>query len=100
MAPALEEAARRVWEATRRRARAGRTVTIKLKTADFRILTRRTTPPRPPASAEELAGIALALLPRVEEPPATRYRLAGVGLSNFPDEEGEAIQPGLFDDSE
>ena len=99
LAPALTEAALRVWEAARRRARTGRTVTVKLKTADFRILTRRATPPRPPASAEELAGIAISLLPRVEEPPATRYRLAGVGLSNFPDEEEDGTQPGLFDDS-
>jgi DNA polymerase-4 len=99
LAPALIDAAQRVWAATRRRERAGRTVTIKLKTADFRIVTRRATPPRPPASAEELAALALALLPRVELPPETRYRLAGVGLSNFPDEEDDGTQPGLFDDS-
>jgi DNA polymerase-4 len=74
-------------------------VTLKLKTADFRIVTRRMTPPKPPASAAELAAIALALLPRVELPPATRYRLAGVGLSNFPDDEEAELQARLFDQS-
>jgi len=74
-------------------------VTLKLKTSDFRIVTRRVTPPKPPSSAEELAALALALLPRVELPSGTRYRLAGVGLSNFPDEEDDELQPGLFDDS-
>jgi DNA polymerase-4 len=97
LGPALERAALQVWEATRRQGRVGRTVTIKLKTADFRIVTRRTTPPRPPASAAELVETARALAGRVDLPPATRYRLAGVGLSGFPDED-EGQQPGLFDD--
>jgi len=60
-----------------------RTVVLKLKTADFQILTRSTTPSAPPASATELADIACALRARVEHPPTTRYRLAGVGLSGF-----------------
>jgi DNA polymerase-4 len=99
LGPALVDAAERVWAAARRRERAGRTVTVKLKTADFRVVTRRTTPPHPPTSAAELAAIALALLPRVELPPETRYRLAGVGLSNFPDDEEAELQARLFDQS-
>jgi DNA polymerase-4 len=98
LGPALDEAARRVWEATRRRERQGRTVTLKLKTADFRIVTRRATPAHPPRSAEELAAAARALLERVGLPPGTRYRLAGVGLSNFPDEEADPAQADLFAD--
>jgi DNA polymerase-4 len=72
-------------------------VTLKLKTADFKILTRRATPPRPPASAEELARLGVALLGRVELPGTTRFRLAGLGLSNFPDDDGDT-QPLLFGD--
>ncbi|GMU66786.1 MAG: DNA polymerase IV [Acidobacteriota bacterium] len=98
LGPALDEAARRVWEATRRRQRQGRTVTLKLKTADFRIVTRRSTPAHPPRSAEELAVAARTLLERVGLPPETRYRLAGVGISNFPDEESDGAQTDLFAD--
>jgi DNA polymerase-4 len=97
LGPALEDAAARVWAAARRHGRAGRTVTLKLKTADFRVLTRRATPPHPPASAEELARLGVALLGRVELPETTRFRLAGLGLSNFPDDDGDA-QPLLFGD--
>ena len=43
-------------------ARIARTVVLKLKTHDFRILTRSFTPEAPPASAEEFTAIALALL--------------------------------------
>ena len=102
LAPALTEAAGRVWEAARRKGRGGRTVTLKLKTADFRVLTRRATPARPPASAEDLARTGIELLARVALPETTRYRLAGLGLSNFPDEENDEsdrAQARLFDDS-
>jgi len=97
LGPALERAARQVWEATRRHGRVGRTVTIKLKTADFRIVTRRTTPPHPPASADELAATARALAERVGLPAETLYRLAGVGISGFPAED-EGDQAGLFEE--
>jgi DNA polymerase-4 len=73
-------------------------VTLKLKTADFRIVTRRATPAHPPRSAEELAAAARALLERVGLPAETRYRLAGVGVSNFPDEEADSAQTDLFAD--
>jgi len=99
LGPALERAAERVWEATRRHGRNGRTVTLKLKTADFKIVTRRLTPPHPPGSAAELAELARALAARIELPASTRYRLAGVGLSGFPEDEDDRAQPGLFDDS-
>ena len=56
---------------------------LKLKTAQFRILTRSLTPETPPASAAELATLALALRARVTLPESTRYRLVGVGLANF-----------------
>ena len=63
--------------------RVGRTVVLKLKTRDFRIVTRSLTPPVPVASEGELARVALELRARVALPPSTRYRLVGVGLGNF-----------------
>jgi DNA polymerase IV len=74
-------------------------VTLKLKTTEFRVLTRRLTPTVPPGSAAEVAALARELAARVELPATTRYRLAGVALSGFADErDGEPIQDLLFDD--
>lgn len=97
--PAIRELAAKVWAATRRTERIGRTVVLKLKTKDFRILTRSRTPPRPPRSAEELTELALELRGHVEAPATTLYRLVGVGLANFVRPEEEPLQSGLFDAS-
>ncbi|HEX9799390.1 MAG TPA: DNA polymerase IV [Thermoanaerobaculia bacterium] len=100
LGPALDLAAERVWTAAERQGKLGRTVTLKLKTAEFRVLTRRLTPPGPPASAAELAALARELAARVELPAATRYRLAGVGLSGFgAEDDAEPAQSVLFDDA-
>ena len=76
--------------------RIARTVVLKLKTHDFRILTRSLTPPEPPASLAALADIACALRERVDLPSRTRYRLVGVGLSGFVDADRLAAQHDLF----
>ncbi|MBJ6983346.1 DNA polymerase IV [Luteimonas sp. MC1750] len=94
---ALRRLAGKAWDATRRTPRVGRTVVLKLKTSDFRILTRSHTPDLPPASLEEFTAIALALQERVQLPAQTRYRLAGVGLAGFRDPEEAPVQPPLFD---
>ncbi len=96
----IERLAQKVWDAARRRARVGRTVTVKLKTGDFRSLSRRRTPEAPPADARELAGIATALLDLFGESESTRFRLAGVGVSNFLDEAPETPQTELFPEAE
>lgn len=90
--------AAKVWEALQKEARVPRTVVLKLKTHDFKVLTRSITPPAPPRSADELAELALALRERVGRPPHARYRLVGVGLGNFRDADAAAggPQPGLF----
>jgi len=91
--------AEKTWQASRRTERIGHTVVLKLKTAQFRILTRSFTPDTPPASAQALREIALALCRRVDMPPQTRYRLVGVGLSGFRDREEVAVVQGdLFQD--
>ncbi|MCE7031213.1 DNA polymerase IV [Lysobacter sp. GX 14042] len=98
---ALEPHIRRLAEGTwagyqREQARLARTVVLKLKTREFRILTRSLTPPVPPASLDELAAIACALRARVELPADTRYRLVGVGLSGFVDRDLALAQQDLF----
>ena len=62
----IRELAAKVWAATRNTDRIGRTVVLKLKTREFRILTRSHTPPSPPRSATELADIASSLRAQVE----------------------------------
>lgn len=93
---AIEQLAARTWAATRRTDRIGHTVVLKLKTAQFRTLTRSHTPERPPESEQELREIALSLRARVDLPADTRYRLVGVGLGGFRDKE-PVRQGDLFD---
>ena len=85
--PVIERLTPRVHAAAAKTGRLARTVVLKLKTAEFRILTRSLTPPNPPGSAEELAALAWSLSERVKLPATTRYRLVGVGLSGFVDAE-------------
>ena len=94
--PAIRRLAEKTWEASRKVERVGRTVVLKLKTSQFRILTRSHTPDAPPASLEQFIEIALMLRDRVELPPQTRYRLVGVGLGEFRDRDEAHAQPELF----
>ncbi|MCW8808841.1 MAG: DNA polymerase IV, partial [Rhodanobacter sp.] len=77
--------------------RVARTVVLKLKTSDFRSLTRSLTPPARPMSASEVADIACALRERVDCDDDARYRLVGVGLSGFVDRDSYQAQGDLFD---
>ncbi|MEC9362794.1 MAG: DNA polymerase IV [Pseudomonadota bacterium] len=92
LAPHVERMARKAWTASRKYERIGRTVVLKLKTADFRILTRSHTPPLPPADEAEFVGIAVGLLARAAGVAGTRYRLVGVGLGNFADADDPRVQ--------
>jgi DNA polymerase-4 len=96
LAPHIEKLAEKAWNASRKTPRIGRTVVLKLKTSDFRILTRSHTPVTPPASLEEFSGYALHLRDRVELDDTTRYRLVGVGLGNFSEPEAADTQSALF----
>jgi DNA polymerase IV len=95
--PMIRRLAEKTWAASRQEPRIARTVILKLKTSDFKILTRSHTPGSPPSSCEELTSIALALRERVILNPKQRFRLVGVGLSNFRDPEDAAAQPTLFE---
>ncbi len=97
-ADAIRRLAEKVWAASRKETRIPRTVVLKLKTAEFKILTRSLTPAEPVASCDELTGIALSLRERVGLAPAQRFRLIGVGLHNFRDaEDTDPAQPILFE---
>lgn len=96
MEPMIRKLAEHTWVASRKETRIARTVVLKLKTAEFKIITRSHTPPSPPTSCEELTSIALMLRDRVGMNPAQRFRLVGVGLSNFRDPEDTSAQPVLF----
>jgi DNA polymerase-4 len=67
----------------------GATVTLKLKTSDFRILTRARSLESPTQLAGKIFGAARELLER--EINGTRYRLLGVGVSALAD--AEAADP-------
>jgi DNA polymerase-4 len=96
--PHIRRLADKAWAGyERERERIARTVVLKLKTTDFRTLTRSLTPPIHPASANELAAIACALRERVERPADSRYRLVGVGLAGFVDRDSYQAQADLFD---
>ena len=96
MEPMIRKLAEHTWAASRNESRIARTVVLKLKTSQFKILTRSHTPTSPPASCEELTNIALSLRERVALGPQQRFRLVGVGLSNFSDPEDASAQSPLF----
>ena len=95
--PMIRRLAEKLWSASRKESRIPRTVVLKLKTKEFKILTRSHTGTAPPFSCAELAEIALKLRERVTLGPQQRYRLVGVGLSNFREAEPIGPQPALFE---
>ena len=99
--PHIRRMAEKAWdgygrERARHPGRIARTVVLKLKTSDFQIRTRSLTPPQPPASLSELAGIACALRERVDLPSRTRYRLVGVGVGGFAEQDELVAQSEMF----
>jgi DNA polymerase-4 len=81
----LDRIARHVWERIEKKGLSGRTVCLKVKYQDFRIVTRARSLPRNVAGADEFAGTAASLL-RTLLPPEKGIRLLGAGLSNLCDE--------------
>jgi DNA polymerase-4 len=80
--PAVDLLAVKVWDACLRGGHAGRTVTVKVKYADFRQVTRSRSCLEPVASRADLERISLALL-RPCFPPPRPVRLLGVTISNL-----------------
>jgi len=75
---------------------AGRVVTLKLKTADFRIVTRRKALPVPTQTAKTLFAVARALL--AAEADGRRWRLIGVGIAELVD--ADAVEGDFFSGDE
>ena len=95
--PMIRRLAEKFWSASRKESRIARTVVLKLKASEFKILTRSYTPSSPPASCEELIEIALKLRERVDLDSGRRYRLVCIGLSNVREPEEPRGQPALFE---
>lgn len=72
---------------------AGATVVLKLKTADFKVLTRNHKLPAPTRRAEVIAAAALPLLAR--EADGRAFRLIGIGVTDLTPP-SEADPPDLF----
>jgi DNA polymerase IV len=92
----IRRLAEKVWLSSRKETRTPHTVVLKLKTAEFNILTRSHTPALPPSSCNEVTTIVLSLLERVNLRSDQKYRLVGVGLANFRDA-GQDPNPLLFE---
>ncbi len=78
-----------VWGYCERTGILGRTVTVKIKYADFQIVTRSRTLAEPVGSKEELARTSIELV-RSIFPLEKKVRLLGVSLHNL----GQAVEPG------
>ncbi len=92
----LEDVLAELSEKVARHARsdglAGRVVTLKLRTTDFKIHTRRKTIPVPTQTAKTLFAVGRALL--TKEVTGRPYRLIGIGLADLV--EAEAIGDDFF----
>ncbi|MBT2186292.1 DNA polymerase IV [Sphingobium nicotianae] len=91
----LEQIAARLWERVEKSQAHGRTVTLKIKLGDFRILTRSRTLPAPPHDAADAFAIGADLL-RAQLPLPIGARLLGLGLSNFvgeDEDDGDEEEP-------
>ncbi|MBU0555094.1 MAG: DNA polymerase IV [Alphaproteobacteria bacterium] len=87
----LEKIAARLWGRVTASRALGRTVTLKIKLGDFRILTRSRSLPAPPGDADDLFAIGADLL-RAQLPLPVGARLLGLGLSNLIDPEREEAE--------
>jgi DNA polymerase-4 len=84
----LRRQAERVGESLRRKERFGRTVTLKVKYADFTSVTRRRTLNKATNSTAEIFETAVGLLDEMTLPRAVR--LIGLSVSNFHGQGGQA----------
>ena len=105
----LEELAGGVADSLERKGLQGRTVTVKMRLADFTTFTRQTTMPAASNEAEPIRDTAWRLF-SAELTAGRTFRLLGVGVSNFAEAEMEwqiplsldgdfhATKPGLAPD--
>ena len=82
VAPALEPVFAKLWAAYSRHGLTGRTVTVKIKYANFQQITRTRTCSEGITSGAIIEQLVLDLL-QPHFPPSRGVRLLGVTLSNF-----------------
>jgi len=95
----IREQAHKIFASLEARSMRGRTVTVKLRTPDFKTQTRQQSAAELLISGDEVARIGVDLLGKFEFPAHARFRLVGVGVSNFMDEEDTPVadaEPSLF----
>jgi DNA polymerase-4 len=83
-----------VWSYCERTGVTGRTVTVKIKYADFQVVTRSRTFAEPLASRAELEQTSVDLV-RSIFPLEKKVRLLGVSLHNLGQREERAVPPQL-----
>lgn len=77
-----------LWQQTLRKKRFGRTITVKLKTQQFKVITRSKTFDVAFNNDEDILQVAKQILRDIyREMPTQYFRLLGVGLSAFNDED-------------
>ena len=94
LVPVLRRLSERVSERLKKADLAGRTVTLKLKSSDFKTRTRNRQLTDPTRLADRIFQTGLELLRR--ETDGTTYRLIGIGVSDFMDLD-RADPPDLVD---
>ena len=94
LVPVLRALSEKVSRRLKRAGIAGRTVTLKLKTAEFRSRTRAHTLADPTQLADRIHATGVDLLRK--ETDGTRFRLLGIGVSDLADP-GTADPPDLVD---
>jgi DNA polymerase-4 len=87
----VQDMADEVWAWCEKARAFGRTVTVKIKYADFRIATRSRTLPAIASSQDTLRNVSIALV-RTVFPPAQGIRLVGVTLSGFDGADRTAVE--------
>ena len=94
LVPVLRALSEKVSSRLKKSGIAGRTIVLKLKTADFRIRTRNRQLADPTQLADRIFGTGRELL--AKEADGTRYRLLGIGVSDLSDP-AKADPPDLID---
>ena len=95
LVPVLRALSEKVSARLKKAGIAGRTVVLKLKSADFKIRTRNRQLGDPTRLADRIFSTGLDLLRR--EIDGTKYRLLGIGVSDLSDDDGKADPPDLVD---
>jgi DNA polymerase IV len=94
MAAELQPLVDKIWRHCESTGNRGRTVTLKIKFADFEIISRSQSFPEAISGREELERVSIALLEK-SVPLTKAVRLLGIALSALQKEETEALQMAL-----